>query len=582
MNDIKKIPYGITDYALFRTENYYYVDKTKYIEKIEKLPRYLFFIRPRRFGKSLFLNILKAYYDVFYKEKFDFFFSDTYIGKNPTDERNKYLILSFNFAVVDPRIENTEESFEYHFNEQIELFLSKYETFFQKEQIIRIKQAKKALLKFTSILRFGHENKLNIFIIVDEYDNFTNSILASYGEDKYLKLTKEKGFFKHFFNVIKAGTTEINASISKMFITGVSPITLEDVTSGGIGHNITTSLVLNEMVGFTENEVKKILQYYDNAGMIKHDLNELLQIFRQWFACYKFSENAKEKMYNSTMVFNFLVDYLELGEIPKNLLDDNTKIDYTKLRHLLIIDRKLNGNFSVLKQIVEEKQISGDLMSSFSVKEMSKRDNFISLLFYFGLLTIDEYKRGEFYFKIPNEAINSFFVSFIKDAYQDANIFNIDIYKYGKLINRMAFDGEWKPVFEFLSAEVKKQSKIRDYISGEAMIKGFLLAYLNLIDYFVITSEKELNKGFADLWLQAFWFKYPDIEYSYIIELKYFKRKETKKIKSQITDIVKEASKQLRQYEKDELLKETKAKSKLKKLVLIYNAWELVHYEEVL
>ena len=581
MNKIKKIPYGITDYALFKTDNLYYVDKTKYIELLEEMPNFLFLIRPRRFGKSLFINTLKAYYDVHYKNEFNFFFSDTYIGKNPTPNKNKYLILSFNFAIVDPRIENTEESFEFHFNTQISDFLSKYKKYYNREQLNEIDLANKALHKFVSILKSTKQNKLDLFIIIDEYDNFTNSILASYGEDKYLKFTKEKGFFKHFFNVIKAGTTEINASISKMFITGVSPITLEDVTSGGIGHNITTNPLLNEIIGFTKNDVNNILKYYKNTGKIKHDINSIFRIFKQWYGNYVFAKNYKSEMYNSTMVFNFLTYYFLTGEFPDNLVDDKTKIDYTKLRHLLIIDKKLNGNFSVLKQIVAEKEINCELQASFSIKELHKRDNFISLLYYFGLLTISEFKKGQYYFKIPNEAINSFFAKFIKDAYEDANIFNLDIYKYGNLINKMAFDGEWQPVFEFLSAEVKKQTKIRDYIEGESMLKGFLLAYLNIIDYFIITSEKELNKGFADLWLQAFWFKYSDIEYSYIIELKYFKRTANKNIKAKITDIVAGASQQLKEYEKDKLLNTTKANTKLIKIVLIYNAWELVHYQEV-
>ncbi len=581
MNKIKKIPYGISDFELFRTDNYYYVDKTKYIELLENSPRYLFLIRPRRFGKSLFLSILTAYYDVYYKDKFDFFFSDTYIGKYPTAEKNKYLILSFNFAIVDSRIENTYESFEAHCSINFRIFVDKYEKYFTEKQLIELRKTKKSDAHLETIFRYCQYNGLKLYIIIDEYDNFTNSILASYGQEKYLQFTKDKGFFKHFFNVIKGGTTGTSASISKMYITGVSPITLEDVTSGGIGKNITTNPVLNELIGFTETEVKEILLYYKKAGKIKHEINQILDIFRQWFGNYRFSEDAKETMYNSTMVFNFLVDFLQTEKIPKNLLDDNTKIDYSKLQHLLMIDKKLNGNFSVLKKITENNEIKSQIISSFSINKLQKRDNFISLLYYFGLITIDKYEKGKYILKIPNEAVKSFFVGFIKDAYYDANIFRLDIYKYGNLLADMAFDGNWQKVFIFLSKEVKNQTKIRDYISGESMIKGFLLAYLNLLDYYTIMTEKEFNKGFADLWLEPVAFKYPDIAYSYLIELKYFSRQDDKNIKKEIPNIVKIATKQLQKYEKDSHIIKTKANTVVKKIVLVYNAWELIHFEEV-
>ena len=174
---------------------------------------------------------------------------------------------------------------------------------------------------------------------------------------------------------------------------------------------------------------------------------------------------------------------------------------------------------------------------------------------------------------------NFFFVNFVKNAYDDADIFKLDIYGYSKLFTNMVYDGEWKQVFNFLSEEIKKQTKIRDYISGESMIKGFLLAYLNLFNYYTVISEKELNKGFADIWLNPVLFQYHDIPYSYLIEIIYFKRQDEGIANEKIEAKIKEASTQLNKYEKDELI--TKTKTKVKKLVLIYNAWELVHIEEI-
>ncbi len=211
---------------------------------------------------------------------------------------------------------------------------------------------------------------------------------------------------------------------------------------------------------------------------------------------------------------------------------------------------------------------------------MSIRDNFISLVYYFGLITITDFKENKYIFQIPNQSIKDFFSNYIKDGYEDANIFKINLHKYSNLMTDMAYDGNWKEVFEFLSKAVKEQSQIRDYIKGESMIKGFLLAYLNLTNNYIITSEKELNKGNADLWLEPMITTSAHANFSYLIELKYNKRSSkigTEKIKT----LVNEATIQLNKYEKDPIIIKEKFTTTVKKLVLIYNAWELIHIQEI-
>ncbi len=579
MKLIKKIPYGESDFIKIQNKNYYYVDKTKYIKTIEDSPSFLFLIRPRRFGKSLFLSILECYYDINYKQDFEKIFKNTYIGKNPTGKQNTYLILKFNFAVIDPKIENTKESFDLHCENAYLEFVDKYKNLFSKQQIELIKSRKTNTGTLETILNESKKNRLKIYTIIDEYDNFTNSLLARYGTNKYSGITDEDGFFKHFFNVIKSGTTASNASISKIFITGVSPITLDDVTSGGIGHNITSNIHFNEVVGFTDEEVKNTLLYYKKMGKISLDINIILKFMTKWYNNYKFSRNAKQTVYNSTMVFNFILRFMQEDDFPIELIDDNTKIDYTKLQHLLILDKKLNGNFAILREIIEKDRITANLQTSFSVKDMNKRDNFISLLFYFGLITIIDFKKRKHILEIPNFAIKDFFARYIKDAYEDAEVFKISLYKYANLITDMAYDGNWKEVFMFLSEAIKEQTKIRDYIMGEHMIKGFLLAYLNLTNDFIVTSEKELNKGFADLWLAPMVTTEALSKYSYLIELKYNKRTDIKKIN--IKNSVKQAKEQLNKYENDKIIISEKETTILKKIVLVYNAWELIHMEEI-
>ncbi len=582
MKKIKKIPYGESDFKKIQNDNYYYIDKTEYIELVEESPSFLFLIRPRRFGKSLFLSILESYYDIYYKDEFETIFKNTYIGAKPTEERNKYLIMKFNFAEVDPVIEKVKNSFELHCENVYFKFFNKYESFFTKNQIKRVTNQSGGIAKLSVLFRIVELNKLKIYLIIDEYDNFTNSILAN-STQNYEDITHERtGFFKHFFNVIKAGTTATDAPISKIFITGVSPITLDDVTSGGIGHNITTDLMFNEIIGFTETEVRKMLLYYQKAGKITEDINIILEFMKKWYNNYKFSRNAKHSLFNSTMVLNFIVRFMNENDFPIQLLDDNTKIDYTKLRHLLILDKKLNGNFSVLKEIVENNTIISKINNSFSIKDMSKRDNFVSLLYYFGLITIIGYKRDKYVLRIPNEAIKDFFTNYIKDGFEEAKIFKLDIYKYNDLMSDMAYDGKWKDVFLFLSAAVKEQSRIRDYIKGESMIKGFLLAYLNITNNYIITSEKELNKGVADLWLEPIVTTHAHANYSYLIELKYNKKTKPEKMKKIISKLTTEASLQLKKYEKDPIIIKEKSTTKVKKLVMIYNSWELVHIEEII
>ncbi len=277
----------------------------------------------------------------------------------------------------------------------------------------------------------------------------------------------------------------------------------------------------------------------------------------------------------------FLNLYLNYQKIPKNLLDANIKTDYQKLKHLIILDKQLNGNFSILKQITEQGEIAANIEQSFSVEDLLMPDKFISLLYYFGLISIAGSKRGKPLMKIPNKTIETFFGEYIRNSYKDANVFKIDVFKYSLLVENMAYEGKWKEVFQFLSEEVKKQSKIRDYISGEDMIKGFLLAYLNITDHFVIATEKEFNKGFADFYIEPFFIKYKDMPFSYIIELKYIERSKTKNLKTEVNRLVKEATAQLHKYAKDKYVIETKGNTELKKIVLVYNAWELVYFEEV-
>jgi len=421
---IKKIPYGISDYEVIRRENYYYVDKTMYLSQIEDAGKYLFFIRPRRFGKSLLLSVMEAYYDVLSADKFEFYFRGTSVFNDPTAEKNSYLILSLNFSAVNPDLRWGEDSFLNTIRGEAELFISKY------EKILKIKPEKIAehlyslksppdILKI--IIDLTKRSGYKLFIIIDEYDNFANTILSTRGSHEYQKLTHGEGFFRAFFNFLKAGTTGLEASIARLFVTGVSPITMDDVTSGfNIGENISLDEQFSQMLGFNKSEVIELISYYRKVGFIKHDTEYLIEIMNRWYNNYQFAKIAREKLYNTDMVLYFLKQYFKTRSIPDDLIDRNVRTDYGKLQHLIVVDKgdykQPNGNFSKLKEIIEEGKIISNIVGGFPVEEMAMTENFISLLFYFGLLTIDGMEKDEIKLKIPNETVKKLYFDYIKSC----------------------------------------------------------------------------------------------------------------------------------------------------------------------
>jgi len=576
----KKIPYGISDFEKLRKDNCYYVDKTRFIENIENSSDYLFFIRPRRFGKSLWLSLMECYYDITRKEQFEELFKGTYIYDNPTEEKNTYFILRFNFSEVCSDTGEVESSFD----ETIKLaglkFINKYRNYLKDKDGTLYKKLEN-LPKASSILKHiisFVEGKGKIYLLIDEYDNFTNTILSTRGKEQYMAVTHGEGFYRHFFNVIKAGTTNVGAAISKLFITGVSPVTLDDVTSGfNIGDNITTAPGFNEMAGFTERELKDMLDYYREEGVIRESSDKLIVLMKDWYNNYLFSEDEETRMYNSDMALSFIKQYRKYKKIPKDLIDQNVKTDYNKLKYLIITDiqgrSSINGNFEKLKIILADGEIEANLVSTFPVERITDPDNFISLLYYLGLLTIKDVSAGMTNLTIPNEVIKKLYYEYIREGYRDTNIFNIDLYKLGKLFKQFAFYGKWEDLFIYLSDEMSKQTSLRDYIEGEKAIQTFLRVYLGVSNYYITKSEPELNRGFCDIMMIPNIAQYPDIGYSYLLEIKYIKPSDYDEKKLQ--EKIKKAKEQLEIYKEDEALKKMAGTTKLERIILVFAGVEL-------
>jgi hypothetical protein len=315
MPNIKKIPYGISDFEAIQTENYYFVDKTRFIYMLEN-HKYIFFIRPRRFGKSLWLSILESYYDISAKDIFHTLFKDTEIGKNPTKEKNSYLILRFDFSLVDLDKDRAYESFEKYGNMTIHFFMKKYAKYFSNADLSGVEKAPALADKLNYLFSCAVQKKLKIYILIDEYDNFANTILSIAGSHAYHNLTHGEGFFRHFFAVLKGATAGSGGSLARLFITGVSPITMDDVTSGfNIGTNLTLFPSFNEMAGFTRLEVLKMLDYYKKAGLFKLDTEECIEIMHNWYDGYIFSEEESSSIFNSDMVLYFFKIIIKAEEV---------------------------------------------------------------------------------------------------------------------------------------------------------------------------------------------------------------------------------------------------------------------------
>ena len=587
MDKVKRIPYGVGDFEVIYTSNEYYVDKTMYIPELEKT-KFIFLIRPRRFGKSLFLSTLQSYYDINKKDKFEEFYKDTYILKNPTENRAKYLVMYFNFSAVLKDRDKVQDDFNNYCLIVIDHFLYVYREYLPQRLLDKISIINTAHEKLHLIATELTNSDFKIYLLIDEYDNFTNTLLTDFGEGEYKCITRQAGYFKQFFSNLKLLTSGSGSGLARMFITGVSPVTMDDVTSGfNIGNNISVDLSFNNILGFTDNDIHDILDYYISAGELIIDKNEALVIIKKWYNNYIFSSKSTESVYNTDAILYFIYKSISSKSIPEDLIDDNLRMDYGKLQYLILKDKELNGNFSRLSEIINKGGIYSKINKSFPFDQITQQDNFISLLFFFGLLSYSgKTEYGLPFLQIPNETIKQMMFEYIRKSFEKAFDFSVEIYELLRLLSKMAYLGEFKPVFEFIENEIKTKSSLRDFVNGETFVKAFYLAFLNIYDFYISASEEEMNKGYADLIMKPFYVKYKDIKYAYLIELKYIKRGTTDSgFAGEKQQKIKEAKDQLARYSEDEFSRKMLglppyADVLLKKVIIVFHGWELAYCEE--
>ena len=518
MPDFKLLPSGISDFRRIRLQNYYYVDKTEWIPKFEQVSSFLFFCRPRRFGKTLMLSLMESYYDCKQTGDWDRLFSGLWIHEHPTTERGQFQVMRLDFSQVTGNVDELKDFLDVYMDIVLNLFAEKYEDMYFEGFASEVKKITKAKPKLTYIVGMAKKYGNRLYLILDEYDNFTNTVLAQHGEAVYRTLTHADGFYRDLFKLFKG-------NFDRILMMGVSPVTMDDLTSGyNIATNITTRYNFNQVLGFSEPEVRAMLDYYRPLSGTMLTTDEMIEQMRPWYDNYCFAEKALKtdpKMFNSNMVTYYINTLLDEGTPPDSMEDPNAKTDYTKLRQLIRLDTIDSYRRGIVHRIAQDGYIYSKVKDYFPAIELIKKENFISLLYYYGMITMTGTYRGEQRLGIPNNNVRRQYYDFLLDEYQHAS--DIDTWELKEAFRAAAYDGAWRALLQYIADSYREDSAVRSAIEGERHLQGYFLAYLNMYQGYLTAPEVELNHGYCDFFLMPDKLRQPDITHSYIIELKYLK-----------------------------------------------------------
>ena len=574
-NDFKQIPYGICDFKQVRKENKYLVDKSMYFERMERAGNFLFLVRPRRFGKSLFLNMLEAYYDINEKDNFQELFKGMYAAEHPTEYHNKYQVMHLDFSCVGSDIDNLSSNFNNYLTGQCESFIRKYAYLYPKgceDEVLRGKTGIDMLNRLNNVAR---DSGCSLYLIVDEYDNFTNNVLNVKGQQAYHDLTHGTGFYRDVFKLFKP-------MFDRIIMLGVAPITLDDLTSGyNIALNMTIDSRFNQMLGFSEDEVRQMIRYYKDAGAIKPEVTEdgIIADIKPWYDNYCFAKDSfgrEPSMFNSDMVCYYMSTLVDTGKKPDELIDPNTMTDYGKLKRLIRIDKTEGKRTEIIHNIVEEGFIKARVVSHFPAERMMEFGNFVSLLYYYGMLTIGGVIGERLKLIIPNNNVRLQYYQYPLDEY--SSIHSVDISGLDDYFDQAALDGNWQPLLSFICKAYHDTTAVRQLIEGERNLQGFMNAYLTLTNYYLVAPEMEFSHGYCDFFLLPNYTVYPMVAHSYILELKYLKTDATDaEADQQWTDAVA----QIKTYAADRKLQTMLHGTQLHLIVVQIKGYDLVKMEEI-
>jgi hypothetical protein len=570
-----KYPYGISNIEKLIEQNYVFVDKTDYIELLEKEDSYSIFLRPRRMGKSLFVSMLEYYYDKNKKHLFEKVFSNLYIGKNFTPKANSYRVLKFDFSGIDTQTE--EATFHFFLSKirsTIESFIESYDLLDTEKKIKVLSSTSPGELMgtfFQSLKTWKDKTGDNvpIFILIDEYDHFTNEILIR-DLSEFKRSVSQDGYIRKFYEAIKIATQQ--GFVDRFFITGVSPITLDSLTSGfNIGKHLTGKKEFHDLMGFTEQETKALLNL---VLLDKNREQQIMSDLKDWYNGYSFNKNLTHTVFNSDMVLYFLDNFKYEQQYPDQMLDPNIMPDYNKLMKLLKVADYQN-NIEVLKEVLENGKTSCELIYQFYFEKPFDNVAFINLLYYLGNLTqngADELT-GNPNFVIPNFVIERLFWQNYAIILQEKANLDYDTNSIKVAVDAMAYDNPGK--FFSLVEIVLEGLSNRDYQRfDEKYIKAVIMSYLFHAPFYYIRTEREIcNDGYVDL--EAL--RHPNgfsNPMQYVFEIKYLKQTEEAKLQA----AMQEAKAQLKSYlEKDTILQSLK---RLKAIAIVV-VKDKIHWEIV-
>ena len=575
----KRIPYGMMNFVDVREDDCYFVDKTVFIPALEAANKFFFFIRPRRFGKSLTISMLRHYYDVLDKDHFEKWYGGLYIGEHPTPERNSYLVIYLNFAEVLAEINSYRSSLDAYCDTEFRSFCRRYADYLPAGILEELSLKEGAVEQLSFLHKRCAEAGRQLYLFIDEYDHFTNKILSEPAcLNDYKTETHGTGYLRSFFDTVKGGT---DSSIKRVFVTGVSPVTMDDLTSGfNIGTNYSLSPEFNELVGFTEEDVRAMLDYYATTCEFHHTTDELIAIMKPWYDNYCFAKQSfgRTTLYNSNMVLYFVDNYIRCGcEVPDNMIEENIRVDYNKLRMLIRKDREFAHDASLIQTIVQQGYITGNLKTGFPAEQITDPDNFISLLYYFGMLTIDGTSMGKTKLSVPNQVVREQMYNYLLDAYKE-NDLRYERYTLSDLESKLAYLGDWQAYFDYIAHCIKTYSSQRDKQKGEYYVHGFTLALTSLNPYYRPVSELDNQEGYADIFLLPLLEIYKDMEHSYIIELKYAKSGDSAE---RVEALRQKGITQANRYADTEIVRRHIGHTQLHKIVVVFHGVDMAVCEEI-
>ena len=521
-----KLPYGQSDFTKVMLQGYFYQDRTEFIRDLETMPTFLYYLRPRRFGKSLFISMLHHYYALEHKENFDALFGNLAIGKQPTPLANQYMVLSFEFSRIQTDTpENTFNGFLSNVREGVGLFLSQYQTYFPKEihADIMEKERPNELLKalFFHYNRINQQQKLpKIYLLIDEYDHFSNELI-SFNFKYFEQSVTGNGFVRKFYETIKTATRD--GVVDRLFLTGVSPVTLDSMTSGfNIGTNISLRPSLHSMMGFEESEVVEILR---GIGIKDTRLSIVLDDLRSWYDGYLFTIDAKSHVYNPEMVLYFAEQYQSLGKYPYQLLDPNIASDYSKVRNIFKIQQRESEHLATLRTLTDTGEITAELTTEFSLEKNFSQDDLVSLLFYMGFLTIHAEELGSFIFRFPNYVIEKLYANYFIDMVKQEAGLPIDNSKLNFALRELAKWGTPQYLYDKV-IEILNVMSTRDTQGfSENSLKAIFVSLLHQQKFYFVHSEYEAERQYVDVFLETI--RGYAVKFEVAFELKYVKKGET-------------------------------------------------------